>query len=281
MDTNGVPSARTNFTMVWTGNEVLVFGGKGTPANRDPYGVYNTGARYFPSLDAWMATSTFRAPEPRQGHSAVWTGTEMIVWGGYGLVRSNALGYLGSGARYNPALNLWSPMATNGAPSARWYHLAAWTGSEMPVWGGSPSGAVAGAKYDPLRDSWVSMTNRDAPQSRFGVPSVWTGQELLVWGNLGPSPDGYRYDPGADSWTRMTRTGLTYGRTGHSAVWTPFGMLVFGGTENNPQALPATTLQYTLSRPMYLYRRPSTAPPAPSVSALDRPSETAGSAAVR
>jgi hypothetical protein len=31
--------------------------------------------------DTWTATSTTNAPSPRDGHTAVWTGTEMIVWG--------------------------------------------------------------------------------------------------------------------------------------------------------------------------------------------------------
>src|SRR5437868_12188077 len=33
--------------------------------------------------DTWTATSTTNAPSPRAFHSAVWTGTEMIIWGGY------------------------------------------------------------------------------------------------------------------------------------------------------------------------------------------------------
>ena len=42
----------------------------------------NTGARYSPSTDSWTATSTTNAPDARTGHTAVWTGSEMIVWGG-------------------------------------------------------------------------------------------------------------------------------------------------------------------------------------------------------
>ena len=34
--------------------------------------------------DTWTATSTANAPSGRDGHTAVWTGSEMIVWGGYG-----------------------------------------------------------------------------------------------------------------------------------------------------------------------------------------------------
>ena len=32
--------------------------------------------------DTWTATSTTGAPSPRTGQTAVWTGSEMIVWGG-------------------------------------------------------------------------------------------------------------------------------------------------------------------------------------------------------
>ena len=44
--------------------------------------VSNTGGRYNPSTDTWIATSTTNAPAARSGHTAVWTGSEMIVWGG-------------------------------------------------------------------------------------------------------------------------------------------------------------------------------------------------------
>ena len=33
--------------------------------------------------DTWTATSTTNAPAARAGHTAVWTGSEMIVWGGW------------------------------------------------------------------------------------------------------------------------------------------------------------------------------------------------------
>ena len=45
--------------------------------------ILNTGGRYNPSTDSWTATSTINAPTARDYHTAVWTGTEMIVWGGY------------------------------------------------------------------------------------------------------------------------------------------------------------------------------------------------------
>jgi N-acetylneuraminic acid mutarotase len=91
----------------------------------------NDGGRYNPAGNTWTPVSTAGAPAARIWHTAVWTGTEMIVWGG-----NNVGGILGDGGRYNPAGNSWSPVSTAGAPAPRYQHTAVWTGSEMIVWGG-------------------------------------------------------------------------------------------------------------------------------------------------
>jgi N-acetylneuraminic acid mutarotase len=65
-------------------------------------GYLNTGGRYDPGTDSWMATSTTNAPVGRQDCSVVWTGSEMIVWGGYVGV------YLNTGGRYNPSIDSWT-----------------------------------------------------------------------------------------------------------------------------------------------------------------------------
>src|SRR4029079_17880968 len=53
---------------------------------RSPFGFIfnflNTGGRYNPNADSWTPTSTTNAPDRRAGHTVVWTGSEMIVWGG-------------------------------------------------------------------------------------------------------------------------------------------------------------------------------------------------------
>ena len=101
-------------------------------------GPFNTGGRYDPSTDSWTATSTTNAPAGRARHSAVWTGSEMIVWGGYNYGTS-ILNILNTGGRYNPSTDSWRATSTTNAPAARESHVAVWTGtgSEMIVWGGS------------------------------------------------------------------------------------------------------------------------------------------------
>jgi hypothetical protein len=78
----------------------------------------NTGGRYNPITDSWTATSTTNAPTGRNYHTAVWTGSEMIVWGGRDGPTSN------TGGRYNPLTDAWTATSTTGLPDARLLHTA-------------------------------------------------------------------------------------------------------------------------------------------------------------
>ena len=62
---------------MWTGNEMIVWGGRWGWGFHD---LLDTGGRYDPATDSWLATSTAAAPLHRSGHTAVWTGSEMLVW---------------------------------------------------------------------------------------------------------------------------------------------------------------------------------------------------------
>ena len=69
----------------------------------------------------------------RTSHTVVWTGEEMIAWGGGGH-RGRA-----DGIAYDPASNGWRRIPK--APLAgRDRHTAVWTGSAMLVWGGCCDG---------------------------------------------------------------------------------------------------------------------------------------------
>ena len=98
-------------------------------------GGYTTGGRYNPSADTWMATSTTNAPTGRGGNTALWTGSEMIVWGGLYCPTSNCT-YFNTGGRYNPDTDGWVATSTTNAPTGRANHTAVWTSSEMIAWGG-------------------------------------------------------------------------------------------------------------------------------------------------
>ena len=224
------PDGRQFQTAVWTGSEVIVWGG-----NANPGGFFNTGGRYSPATDSWVATSTSNAPTARWLHKAVWTGSEMIVWGGAGCGFANC--DLNTGGRYNPATDSWTATSTTNAPLGRFAHTAVWTGSEMTVWGGYNYGSLStGGKYNPGTDTWAATNTTNAPADREYHTAVWTGSEMIVWG--GESfyngsnhylNTGGRYNPGTDSWTATSTANVPHGRAYHTAVWTGSEMIVWGG----------------------------------------------------
>jgi hypothetical protein len=59
-----------------------VIRGLGLP-ERSQVATRDSDGRYNPVVDMWTATGTGTGvPDPHDSHTAVWTGTEMIVWGG-------------------------------------------------------------------------------------------------------------------------------------------------------------------------------------------------------
>src|SRR5262249_4156668 len=155
-------------TAVWTGSEMIVWGGEGGVTG---FVILNDGGRYDPSTDTWAAVATIGAPQERAQHVSVWTGTEMIVWGGFA---STVLPR--AGGRYDPLTDPWRPTTTTGMPEPRDKATAVWTGSEMIVWGGGPFYFDTGGRYDPSRDAWTrtSLKGR-VPQGRESHAAVWTG----------------------------------------------------------------------------------------------------------
>ncbi len=70
--------------------------------------------------NTWTATSTVNAPDGRSGATAVWTGSEMIVWGG---IDTSLVG-LDTGGKYNPSTDSWTSTSTTNAPIGRYDHAA-------------------------------------------------------------------------------------------------------------------------------------------------------------
>jgi hypothetical protein len=217
----GAPAARESHTAVWTGSEMIVWGGFN--------GVdLDTGGRYDPLTDSWAPTSTLDAPAGRSFHTAVWSGAEMIVWGGFN--ESD----LDSGGRYDPVSDRWFATSVLDAPTRRDSHSAVWTGEEMIVWGGLKAGLVVtstGSRYDPATDAWSPMAA--APVAgRDGHTAVWNGAEMLVWGGYDGAylGDGGRYAPLTDTWSLIAEAGAPVPRASHAAVWSGAEMIVWGGS---------------------------------------------------
>jgi N-acetylneuraminic acid mutarotase len=212
---SGAPSARVGHTAVWSGAEMIVWGGGEGGLS------LGTGGRYHPGTDTWTDVSDANAPVPRHAHAAVWTGSRMLIWGGY-----DGSASVDSGGTYDPSTNSWSTMATYLLPRSD--AMALWTGTRMLVWGGQANGLYLsdGGRYDPSTNTWTKMS------SSFNAlpgPAVWTGNLMLVWPGATPAYGG-RYDPLADAWSGISSVGAPIGRNGSSVVWAGNRMVVWGGT---------------------------------------------------
>lgn len=151
ISTVGAPAGRANADMVWTGSEMLVWGGWTAIAP----GLVAGGGKYNPTGDIWIPMNTVGAPPAARLRHLAWTGSAMIVWGGF-----NGSTWLNTGGMYDPNTDSWTTMSTSLAPSARSFGTAVWTGSHFVVWGGSGiigSALNDGAVFDPTLNQWSSM----------------------------------------------------------------------------------------------------------------------------
>ncbi|MFW7380283.1 MAG: Kelch repeat-containing protein [Oligoflexus sp.] len=175
------------------------------------------------NVSCWNATSLIGAPSARTDHTAVWTGSKMIVWGGRG--PSSIL--LNDGGIFNPSTNSWSSISTVDAPDARSNHLAVWTGSKMIVWGGN-GGLVNGGIYDPIANTWTTISTANGPEGiNGGQSAVWTGERMLVFG--GSTNVGRSYNPSSDTWSMISSDNAPSAFQMHAAVWTGSKMIIWGG----------------------------------------------------
>jgi hypothetical protein len=210
------------------------------------------------AIDPWSGypagwTELPPPPEIRTGAAQEWTGSQLLIWGGYtGFDEPNVVA---SGLVFDPAESAWRQTAP-GPLEPRALMASAWTGSEFLVWGGW-SGTYGyefaeaffgdGAAYDPGSDSWRTLP--PAPIDARAPLSVWTGQEMLVWGTsvrVEDRPrDGAAYEPTTDSWRRIAEAPIEL--TDATAVWTGSEMIVFGAAlhgGNRPETPTAIGAAY-------------------------------------
>jgi hypothetical protein len=167
------------------------------------------------------------APGPlrhRDFAAQVWTGTELVVWGG------DPDG--DSGAAYDPKADRWRVISPAPIP-ARCEPAAAWSGREVRVWGRacrltpglSPdqsSYVTAGAAYDPDTDRWRVLPEGPITASSTTM-SVWTGTEWVIANPVGPAA---ALEPASGRWRTLAPVPRPY--TSVVGHWTGREVVVLG-----------------------------------------------------
>ncbi|RDB05958.1 Kelch repeat-containing protein [Runella aurantiaca] len=232
ISSTNAPTARGyHATSIWTGTDILVWGGISSG------GLVNDGAIYSPNTNTWSTMASVNAPSARRRFSPVWTGDKMMIWGGENYNYET----IGDGKLYNPSLNAWSSISTVNAPSPREWHSCVWTGSNVIVWGGAnnylDNTYASGGIYNPFNNLWFQMSN--APTGLFGHTAVWTGAKMIVFGGgIGPYSNAcYIYTPQTDTWATANSVNKPSPRGYHTAIWTGSKMIIFGGIGNGNTVL--------------------------------------------
>ena len=226
--TTNAPTARYGHTAIWTGSKMIVWGGYSqfSPNYNSVGGIYD------PKTDTWTATSAANAPTGRVGHTAIWTGDRMIIFGGWNGA------WFSDGASFDPETNTWAPIADSGLGRA--FHTAIFTGSKMIVWGGETTSnqeITNGAIYDVDTNTWSSLPSSNEPVARAYHTAVWTGGNMIVFG--GYDTDSNRLNSGGvfnldkNEWTATPLVNAPEPRANHTAVWTGGKMIVWGGSAPN------------------------------------------------
>lgn len=237
----GAPSSRSLHTAVWTGDEMIVFGGRdgSSGSTLDDGGVFD------PIKNQWKKI-TITSGKKRYMHSAHWTGEKMIVWGGYRINGGSAV-WRYDGFIYDPRSGEvetienpgWNPVSSTWAFDPR--QQSVWTGDRLIVWGGvDENGDAIGGSYDPITKSWDDLGRRqiDAPQKIAGHSLTFTGKEIIVWGGYEGADGGSRrvtqtgavYKLAEGQWIDIQTNGQTPSpRAGHQAVWTGSELFIFSG----------------------------------------------------
>lgn len=209
---------------VWDGHELLL------------WGISNTA--YNPTTDTWRHLPG--GPSGGGPSVVVWTGTQMIGWGGGCCDQESA-----DGSAYTPATNSWRTLPPS--PLLGRHAAGVWTGSEMIIAGGegrdahgNPTHFADAAAYDPATRTWRKLP--PMPIARGGgyytvnYAAVWDGTEMLVvggttTGSTQPIARGVAFDPSTDRWRWLAP--MQYPRTGFVAEWAGNQLVVWGGVGEN------------------------------------------------
>ncbi len=239
---------RSGAAGAWTGTEMVVAGGLASPDGlREDAAPATDGAAWNASTNTWHAIAPMPTTLPDLGNpTAVWTGTEVLVWSS---APAFTPGTNGSEVvlAYNPLTNTWRKLPPSGLTS-RQGAVAVWTGNQLVVWGGlnsdNTSAYADGARLDPVTGTWHRLPAAPVP-ARGYAGAGWSGREVLLWGGSveAKAPGGIEsvgqgaaYDPVTNRWRALPLSPLR-AKSFPAAAWTGHFFIIVGGSANG--VLPA------------------------------------------
>lgn len=236
-------------TVTWTGGKLIVWGGVDNTNNKP------LGAIYDPKAKTWskINTDSIYAPLRIGGHSAIWTGSKMVIWGGYAGMSDAFRAITNEGAIYDAAKDDWLPTVVQKAPYARAGHQAIWTGQKMVIVSGGgvssrPEISSTGGQYDLETGEWTTYVNEQMAE-RVGHRAVWNGEEILIIGGRSNRlktffGELYAYSPFTNHWRTLPGATTPPSRVAPSIVWTGSSAIVWSGSNGEGVSQPSGAVYY-------------------------------------
>jgi len=236
----GAPMPRADMGVATDGSRIAFWGGISTNA---PSVELEDGGVYDPSTDSWEPIVDAATGDVRRSPVVVWTGSKLLVWGGYDF-ENTVIDESGvewatirkDGLVYDAETTRWTRMSDVGAPDTQ-PRTTVWTGSELLLFalGTAEAGSVRGYGYDPDDDAWRTISTVGAPSQSDVSSATWTGTEYVTFGGTETGSHRYRgggaaYNPTTDSWRPLNPEGAPHWPLG-GAVWTGRHALVMGRAE--------------------------------------------------
>jgi hypothetical protein len=186
---------RGNAAILWSGSQIVVWGGDDESASNDP--AFVDGAVYSPSTGGWRVMS----PSPLPATTATPIG--VATSDGVVFVRDRAT------AEWQPATDTWRPLPD--APGKV---------SDLTAVGSLLVSVSANAALDLASGSWRTLPAQPLELQRVAAAS--TGRELVAFGAtnaLFTSAAGMAFDPSTGQWRRLPDPGPSLGAAALAASW--------------------------------------------------------------
>jgi N-acetylneuraminic acid mutarotase len=214
-------------SVVWTGSQFLLWGGYNLScSNIYPYPctrmLSRSGLKYNPATNVWDSIPSLTAPDARYKHRAVWTGTEMLIWGGVNSGEETSTSYLNTGGRYNPQTNNWTAVPIPAGFAGRSEFVMSMVESNtLFIWGGKSKELVTRNITDPCNPPGVISFSFDSVRNH---------------------ADGRLFFLSSNTWAPVSTVNAPTGRYGHTGMLTsPYGFYIAGGT-NTTNSIPSCVL---------------------------------------
>lgn len=209
VSTYGAPATRINVNFLWTGTEIFVYGGD-LP---NGYKKYDDAFLYNPETNKWRKAASNNILGKRRSCITLWTGEEVLVWGGSG--------QLNDGAAYNPSSNTWRSISPNPFGDG-WYWKTFNLGDSFLLISGHGKNACT---YDFNTDSWSQNDCGFRGNSPDELAIVNTDNKIIVYGAEKPK-NGVLWDYINNNYSPIPLRYNMADEGDNEAVWTGKGLFL-------------------------------------------------------